>query len=97
MSFLSPLSFLLATLAVPLLLLYFLKVRRRQQVVSSLLLCDSSRCARDPSARGRVATPPVGLVPARSRGVRVLPAPAARPAHAAADPRPARADLGAGP
>ena len=50
MSFLSPLSFLLATLAVPLLLLYFLKVRRRQQTVSSLLLWDSSLRDREASA-----------------------------------------------
>jgi Mg-chelatase subunit ChlD len=50
MSFLSPLSFLLATLAVPLLLLYFLKVRRRQQVVSSLLLWDSALRDREASA-----------------------------------------------
>src|SRR5215475_14408021 len=50
MSFLSPLSFLLATLAVPLLLLYFLKVRRRQQMVSSLLLWDSSLRDREASA-----------------------------------------------
>jgi Ca-activated chloride channel homolog len=40
MSFLSPLALLLATLAVPLLLLYFLKVRRRLRSVSSLLLWD---------------------------------------------------------
>ena len=38
MSFLSPLSLLVAALSVPLLLLYFLKVRRRQATVSSLLL-----------------------------------------------------------
>ena len=38
MSFLSPFALLLGTLAVPLLLLYFLKVRRRQMRVSSLLL-----------------------------------------------------------
>ena len=50
MSFLSPLSFLLAGLAVPLLLLYFLKVRRRPQTVSSLLLWDSSLRDREASA-----------------------------------------------
>ncbi|MEX2222538.1 MAG: VWA domain-containing protein [Candidatus Rokuibacteriota bacterium] len=38
MNFLSPFALLLATLSVPLLLLYFLKVRRRQMRVSSLLL-----------------------------------------------------------
>ena len=38
MSFLSPLAFALLGLAVPLLLLYFLKVRRQQQRVSSVLL-----------------------------------------------------------
>jgi uncharacterized membrane protein len=38
MNFLNPFALLLATLAVPLLLLYFLKVRRRQMRVSSLLL-----------------------------------------------------------
>jgi uncharacterized membrane protein len=38
MNLLSPFALLLATLAVPLLLLYFLKVRRRQLRVSSLLL-----------------------------------------------------------
>ena len=50
MSFLSPLSLLLATLAVPLLLLYFLKVRRRPQRVSSLLLWDSALRDREASA-----------------------------------------------
>ncbi len=50
MSFLSPLSFLLATLAVPLLLLYFLKVRRRPQRVSSLLLWDPALRDREASA-----------------------------------------------
>ncbi|MGH7265127.1 MAG: VWA domain-containing protein [Candidatus Rokuibacteriota bacterium] len=38
MTFLSPLAFLLLTLSVPLLLLYFLKVRRQQRRVSSVLL-----------------------------------------------------------
>ena len=41
MSFLSPLALLLSALSVPLLLLYFLKVRRRQMRVSSLLLWDA--------------------------------------------------------
>jgi len=50
MSFLSPLSLLLATLAVPLLLLYFLKVRRRPQTVSSLLLWDPALRDREASA-----------------------------------------------
>jgi Ca-activated chloride channel homolog len=50
MSFLSPLSFLLATLAVPLMLLYFLKVRRRPQRVSSLLLWDPALRDREASA-----------------------------------------------
>jgi len=50
MSFLSPLSLLLATLAVPLLLMYFLKVRRRQQAVSSLLLWDPALRDREASA-----------------------------------------------
>ena len=38
MSFLQPWAFLLLGLAVPLLLLYFLKVRRQQRRVSSVLL-----------------------------------------------------------
>jgi Ca-activated chloride channel homolog len=38
MSFLSPLAFAVLALAVPLVLLYFLKVRRRQRTVSSVLL-----------------------------------------------------------
>ncbi|HZV95156.1 MAG TPA: VWA domain-containing protein [Candidatus Nitrosocosmicus sp.] len=50
MSFLSPLSLLLATLAVPLMLLYFLKVRRRPQRVSSLLLWDPALRDREASA-----------------------------------------------
>src|SRR5207247_1751595 len=50
MNFLSPLALLLSTLSVPLLLLYFLKVRRRQLTVSSLLLWD-------PSLRARVVAP----------------------------------------
>jgi len=50
MTFLSPLSLLLATLAVPLLLLYFLKVRRRPQTVSSLLLWEPALRDREASA-----------------------------------------------
>ncbi|HUG37376.1 MAG TPA: VWA domain-containing protein, partial [Candidatus Limnocylindrales bacterium] len=50
MSFLSPLSLLLATLAAPLLLLYFLKVRRRPQTVSSLLLWEPALRDREASA-----------------------------------------------
>ena len=49
MSFLSPLALLLSTLSVPLLLLYFLKVRRRQMAVSSLLLWDSALRDREAS------------------------------------------------
>ncbi|HLF49697.1 MAG TPA: VWA domain-containing protein [Methylomirabilota bacterium] len=49
MSFLSPLGLLAATLAVPLLLLYFLKVRRRQRTVPSLLLWDPSLRDREAS------------------------------------------------
>jgi len=49
MSFLSPLAFLLAGLSVPLLLLYFLKVRRREMTVSSLLLWDSALRDREAS------------------------------------------------
>jgi len=49
MSFLSPLALLLATLTVPLLLLYFLKVRRRQRTVSSLLLWDPALRDREAS------------------------------------------------
>src|SRR3990172_10782914 len=50
MSFLSPLAFLLFTLSVPLLLLYFLKVRRREKSVSSLLLWDPALRDREASA-----------------------------------------------
>ena len=49
MSFLAP-SFLLATLAVPLLLLYFLKVRRRPRRCPSLLLWDPALRDREASA-----------------------------------------------
>ena len=49
MNFLSPLALLMATLSVPLLLLYFLKVRRRQVRVSSLLLWDPSLRDREAS------------------------------------------------
>ncbi len=50
MSFLSPLAFLLFSLSVPLLLLYFLKVRRRERVISSLLLWDPALRDREASA-----------------------------------------------
>ena len=50
MSFLSPLSLLLGTLALPLLLLYFLKVRRRPRTVPSLLLWDPALRDREASA-----------------------------------------------
>src|SRR5690348_18497295 len=49
MNFLSPLSLLLATLAVPLLLHHFLKVRRRQMRVSSLLLWEPALRDREAS------------------------------------------------
>ena len=42
MSFLTPLAFAVFALALPLVLLYFLKVRRREKTVSSLLLWDTS-------------------------------------------------------
>src|SRR5437867_5986700 len=50
MSFLSPLAFATFALALPLVLLYFLKVRRRERTVSSLLLWESSRRDREASA-----------------------------------------------
>ena len=49
MSLLSPLALLLSTLSVPLLLLYFLKVRRREMAVSSLLLWDPALRDREAS------------------------------------------------
>src|SRR5437867_10106827 len=49
MSFLSPLAFATFALALPLVLLYFLKVRRRERTVSSLLLWESSRRDREAS------------------------------------------------
>ncbi len=49
MSFLSPLAFLLFTLSVPLVLLYFLKVRRRERTVPSLLLWEPSLRDREAS------------------------------------------------
>jgi uncharacterized membrane protein len=50
MSFLSPLAFALLGLALPLVLLHFLKVRRRERRVSSLLLWDPSLRDREASA-----------------------------------------------
>jgi hypothetical protein len=49
MSFLSPLALLVAGLSVPLLLLYFLKVRRREIKVSSVLLWDTALRDREAS------------------------------------------------
>src|SRR6266852_9592058 len=49
MNFLSPFALLLGTLTVPLLLLYFLKVRRRQLPVSSLLLWQAALRDREAS------------------------------------------------
>src|SRR5438876_10145115 len=49
MNFLSPFALLLGTLTVPLLLLYFLKVRRRQLPVSSLLLWEAALRDREAS------------------------------------------------
>ncbi len=50
MSLLSPLALALFALALPLVLLYFLKVRRREQRVASLLLWDPSLRDREASA-----------------------------------------------
>ncbi len=50
MSFLSPLAFALTALVLPLVLLYFLKVRRRERRVPSLLLWDPSLRDREASA-----------------------------------------------
>src|SRR3989475_6116632 len=50
MSFLSPLAFALVTLILPLVLLYFLKVRRRERRVPSLFLWDPSLRDREASA-----------------------------------------------
>jgi hypothetical protein len=64
MSFLSPFALLLATLAVPLLLLYFLKVRRRQIRVSSLLLWEPSlRDQRASAFFQRLQRDPLRLAP----------------------------------
>src|SRR5207245_1200179 len=49
MSFLSPLALALFGLSVPLVLLYFLKVRRRERMVSSLLLWHTSLRDREAS------------------------------------------------
>ena len=50
MSFLSPLAFALTALVLPLILLYFLKIRRRERRVPSLLLWDPSLRDREASA-----------------------------------------------
>ena len=50
MSFLSPLAFALAGLTLPLVLLYFLKVRRRERRVASLLLWSTAKRDREASA-----------------------------------------------
>jgi Ca-activated chloride channel homolog len=50
MSFLSPLALALFALSLPLVLLYFLKVRRRERMVPSLLLWETSRRDREASA-----------------------------------------------
>ncbi len=50
MSFLSPLALALFGLSLPLVLLYFLKVRRRERTVSSLLLWETSLRDREASA-----------------------------------------------
>ena len=49
MSFLSPFALALFALSVPLVLLYFLKVRRRERTVSSLLLWPASLRDREAS------------------------------------------------
>ena len=49
MSFLSPIALSLFALSVPLVLLYFLKVRRRERTVSSLLLWSTSLRDREAS------------------------------------------------
>src|SRR3989441_8932113 len=50
MSFLSPLAFALVTLTLPLVLLYFLKVRRRERRVPSLFLWGPSLRDREAAA-----------------------------------------------
>ena len=50
MSFLTPLALATFALALPIVLLYFLKVRRREQTVSSLLLWEASLHDREASA-----------------------------------------------
>ena len=49
MSFLSPLAFAAFALSLPLVLLYFLKVRRRERRISSLLLWDAALRDREAS------------------------------------------------
>ena len=50
MNFLSPLALGLFALSLPLVLLYFLKVRRRERMVPSLLLWETSLRDREASA-----------------------------------------------
>src|SRR5438128_5130720 len=50
MTFLSPFGLLLFALSLPLVMLYFLKVRRREHTVPSLLLWDPSLRDREASA-----------------------------------------------
>jgi uncharacterized membrane protein len=50
MSFMSPLAFALVGLTLPLVLLYFLKVRRRERRIPSLLLWDTAKRDREASA-----------------------------------------------
>ena len=50
MNFLSPLAFAALSLALPLVLLYFLKVRRRDRTVSSLMLWGAELRDREASA-----------------------------------------------
>ena len=54
MTFLSPLAFALLGLTLPLVLLYFLKVRRRERRVSSLLLWETLLRDREASADPRL-------------------------------------------
>ena len=49
MTFLSPFAFLLFAVSLPLVMLYFLKVRRRERRVPSLLLWEPARRDREAS------------------------------------------------